>query len=259
MYGKAGTISFNDVTFGTTADQIEQNSATISYTKCGTTALQNGSAIAGGANPDYTPNPAPPYPSSTTCTLSIAVLPISLTQFQGQCINNQIELMWQTATEANNKLFNIERSTDCIHFNVIGQVNGSGNSTHTINYKFTDNSNDASAYYRLSQVDYNDNISRSGIIYVAHNCIAKVVSEITVFPNPATSQVTLNLTVFQTVNLELEIYNNLGILVKSIPHQALETGIQAINIDITELASGFYFLKTSLNDQIYINRIIKQH
>ena len=211
--------------------------------------------ISGGS---FTPVAPTVLTYSGTCATTIIVLPISLTQFQGQCVNNQITLVWQTATETNNRVFNIERSTDGINFTVIGTVNGAGNSTHSINYTFIDKTAERSSYYRLSQVDYNGNSSRSAIIYVERNCSPKTVSDISLFPNPATSQVTLNLTIFQTANISLEIYNSIGLLVKQIPVQTLEAGIQTIDVDIAGLAAGAYFFKNTVNNQVFISRFIKQ-
>ncbi len=253
------TVTCNDVTFSSTADQIETSgSASVSYTKCGTTAKQNGSVIAGGASPDYTPSPSPPTPSSTVCSVSIIVLPIELIKFEGSCINNQITLIWQTATETNNKVFNIEKSLDGIHFYVIGNLNGAGNSIHSLNYSFIDKTTEGgNAYYRLNQTDYNGNSSRSKVIYVERSCNKNIVSDVFVYPNPSASQVNLNLTLFQSSEISVEIYNDIGQLIQLIPTQLYETGIQTISIDDNQLSKGIYFIKVSVNRQESMHKIIK--
>jgi hypothetical protein len=80
-------------------------------------------------------------------------LPVELVDFKGACINGQVRLEWTTASELNNDYFLVERSMDLSQWEVIGQVDGVGNSVSPINYSFVDESPAGTAYYRLRQVD----------------------------------------------------------------------------------------------------------
>lgn len=102
-----------------------------------------------------------------------APLPIELLSFNGEKLAcNENIIRWSTATETNNDHFEIERSTDGINYNLIGTVNGAGNSTHTISYLFLDLNPLASVnYYRLKQIDFNGDNSTSSIISVDNSCI----------------------------------------------------------------------------------------
>lgn len=231
--------------------------STITVTNSGT-PTHNGSTIniSGGS---FTPNTPTVVTYSGSCPSSIIVLPIELTQFEGHCINNQITLIWQTATETNNKVFNIERSFDGVNFIVIGRVNGAGNSTNFINYSFVDNSlkSNANAYYRLDQQDYNGKSSQSEIIFVEHTCEAKTNIEISLFPNPASKQVALNLTLFQSTSITVEMQNDMGQMVKTVPVQLLDIGIQTMRVDVADLPQGVYFFTIISNSEKYIRKLIK--
>ena len=52
-------------------------------------------------------------------------LPVELTFFSASIVGQNVELTWSTATELNNKGFEIERSLDNASFEVIGFVSGS--------------------------------------------------------------------------------------------------------------------------------------
>src|SRR5690606_18733439 len=64
-------------------------------------------------------------------------LPLQLLNFSGTSQNNDIELYWGTDNEHNTLNFEVERSTDGIHFAIVGKViaNNSPGKNH---YQFTD-------------------------------------------------------------------------------------------------------------------------
>ncbi|HTL81231.1 MAG TPA: hypothetical protein VL651_05980, partial [Bacteroidia bacterium] len=99
-------------------------------------------------------NVCPPNGSTTyTCTITDACgntaannvtinatgcLPIELISFTGNYNQNgEVDLNWSTATELNSDHFTLERSTDGIHFDLIGTVHSlapGGNSTSRLDY-----------------------------------------------------------------------------------------------------------------------------
>jgi hypothetical protein len=88
-------------------------------------------------------------------TYPIPPAPISLINFEGEFINDYIELRWETASERNNAFFTIERSSDGRNFEEIAIVKGSKNSTSVVAYKHLDvNPIKGINYYRLKQTDY---------------------------------------------------------------------------------------------------------
>jgi hypothetical protein len=186
------------------------------------------------------------------------LLPIELVRFDGDCIDNQILLSWQTASEKSNKLFVIERSLNGINFYSIGSVKGAGNSEIYNNYSFKDKVKpETVAYYRLSQIDFNGNTSQSKVISVANNCSNVKQTEIDIYPNPSISSATIGLKLQNHSDIIIEVFNCVGQLVKTIPMQTYEAGLQEVNIDSSEFSAGIYFIKTTVNQTDYIDKFIK--
>ena len=89
-------------------------------------------------------------------------LPVTYLTQNNDCENNSAIIEWTTSAEINNDYFGIERSTDGINYEEIGQVIGAGNSNQINYYNFIDdNLKQDFYYYRIKQVDYNSEASYS--------------------------------------------------------------------------------------------------
>ncbi len=98
-----------------------------------------------------------------TSIISCIALPIDITLFECKTNSDNIELKWITLNESNNKGFYIENSIDGLIFNPIAFIKGS-NSNYLVKYQFLDYFPNINNYYRIKQVDYNDNINYSNIV-----------------------------------------------------------------------------------------------
>lgn len=109
-----------------------------------------------------------------TATLSCSIMPIQLVYFNAikkTCSQNI--LIWQTAMEINNNLFEIETGTNGIDFNKIYILPGAGNSNELKEYSYLDVSPKVGLnYYRLKQIDYNGNFEYSSIIVSDNTCLS---------------------------------------------------------------------------------------
>jgi len=254
-------LTIRDCIFATTgiSYNIVSNTATsISATYFGTAPSSNGSNITKtlSGNTSYTANPS--TPTFTGSCASYTLLPIELTRFEGTCDNGNIILTWQTASESNNKNFNIERSMDGVNFQTIGIVEGLGNSTHYANYSFVDNEKMTGLfYYRLVQQDYNGKTHQSSVIVVNHECGENINPQILIYPNPSLSSSMISINVFRKSIVRIYIVNNLGQVVQSIKDQYLETGMQNFELNFDEVTAGVYFVKTVIDDKEYVNKFIK--
>ncbi|MBK9320616.1 MAG: hypothetical protein IPM91_18695 [Bacteroidetes bacterium] len=61
-------------------------------------------------------------------------MPIDLISFSGEALYNHNLLQWVTATETNNDYFTIEKSLNGTSFEIIGNIDGAGNSTTLKHY-----------------------------------------------------------------------------------------------------------------------------
>jgi hypothetical protein len=112
--------------------------------------------------------------SGQTCTGGAAlaitgsgVLPITISSFTAAVSNSQVILKWKTASENNNKGFEIQRSQDGVNWIVLGFVGGNTNSSVEKNYAFLDvNPLSGIGFYRLRQVDQSETFSYSAVASV---------------------------------------------------------------------------------------------
>jgi subtilisin-like proprotein convertase family protein len=94
-------------------------------------------------------------------------LPIELLTFTAQHKFGQVFLKWSTGSEINNDFFTLERSKDAIFSEIIGFVNGAGNSAQTLHYQFIDTMPlSGLSYYRLKQTDFDGSFEYSSWIPV---------------------------------------------------------------------------------------------
>ena len=97
-------------------------------------------------------------------------LPVALLSFTGRPDGKQIRLNWETVSGQDDAYFEVQRSSDSLHFSMLGTVNGGGGSTDPGKYNYVDtNPGTGVNYYRLKQVDVSGNATLSGIVPVKMN------------------------------------------------------------------------------------------
>jgi len=115
-------------------------------------------------------------------------LPVDLLNFDAERINaEKVQLDWSTATETNNRGFEIERMLENeTEFQVIDFIDGQGTTVNTTNYQFIDeNSYIDVSYYRLKQMDDDGTFTYSDIKAVAGEGNKNTTYiDVTVYPNP---------------------------------------------------------------------------
>ncbi len=179
-----------------------------------------------GANgyPDDVDNNDP-----TTTIQTTAALPVFYAQeLKGVKAGNVVELSWKTGVETNNKGFAVQKSTDNgATYTSVAFVEGKGSNS---SYSYTDNSPVSGVnQYRLEQLDLDGKKSLSNVVSVNFDG----VSGLSVYPNPATSQITV-----KSQGL-VQIYDLSGKLVLT---QQAVNGAAVINI--SKLAKGTYVVKS---------------
>lgn len=104
---------------------------------------------------------------SVVITAPCGVLPINLVSFEGRQQNTTNQLSWVTTAEVNNSHFIVERSSDALSFEPLGQINSQTNTAESKEYSFTDYEPiQGSNYYRLQQVDLNQQATFSKVINI---------------------------------------------------------------------------------------------
>lgn len=94
-------------------------------------------------------------------------LPVELTLFTGKNLSGVNILSWETISEVNSDIFEIEWSIDGQIWQFIGDVKAAGNSSETIKYRFNhEDYQKTYNYYRLVQIDYNGDYKIYGPITI---------------------------------------------------------------------------------------------
>ncbi len=164
----------------------------------------------------------------------ITMIPVELYSFTATPSRNHVALEWVTASETDNKGFEIERSSDGVIFENIGFERGHGNSAKNNDYTFIDHRPfSGNNYYRLKQVDYSGTFEYSDILTVE---MAKPVLK--VIGNPAIDELKIILDSDTPRNLSYTILNSLG---KTIQEGNLTNHLNSINIQ--HLPVGNYFIR----------------
>ncbi|MDQ2862178.1 MAG: T9SS type A sorting domain-containing protein [Bacteroidota bacterium] len=176
-----------------------------------------------------------------------STLPVTLTNFNGVLQNGNALLTWSTATEINNKGFEIFRSVDGINFNSIGFVAGAGNSDLLLNYQFTDKpALSGNVFYRLKQVDMDAKFAWSNIVSVKLNN----QTLITFIPNPAQNFITISSPV---IVKEIRLLNAGGQLIKV--WNSVSPNAQ---LSLSDIAKGIYMIQIINDKFIQTQKIVKQ-
>ena len=180
-------------------------------------------------------------------TLSAAAspLPVELIYFDAIVNNKSVDLNWKTATEINNDYFTLLKSKNGIDFEPIAVVDGAGTTTSPRSYSYTDEQpyNEIS-YYRLQQTDFDGKITLSEIKSV----YLKPITVISFYPNPVTVGESLTITVQNSNNFNVELFDGTGKKVYSEFIYINSFSSHKIDINKLGLDHGMYFIKV-YNDQ----------
>lgn len=215
------------------------------YTNTGTTTNLNSSS------PTYSANPS--VPQFTGVCGTIAILPVELTSFYGECTEGLSALKWVTATEHNNAYFTIEKSIDGSTFQVIAIVNGMLNKTTESIYSFLDmESRPGINYYRLSQTDTDGTKQQLKTISVSNDCRGNGLNEMGLIVNNETSELVLMFNMERPTQIHLSVLNSLG---QKIFFETRHVEKQEIiNLQLTSsLATGVYHLVV-FDGEFQVNR-----
>jgi hypothetical protein len=136
-------------------------------------------------------------------------LPIELIDFTVKEDNGHALLQWSTASELNNDVFLLLRTTDGIEYEMVGTVSGAGNSSTVLNYSFRDrNPLKGLSYYKLRQVDFDGTAMDSEPVAYTNDASGGFQ----LFPNPTSRELTLILSEGHD-NIEVRVYDLSGRLI----------------------------------------------
>jgi hypothetical protein len=167
------------------------------------------------------------------------IIPVELSSFSVETGINYVTLKWSTATEINNKGFDLERLSVSKWEN-IGFVAGFGTTTEPKSYLFKDNNVSSGTYsYRLKQIDFDGSFNYSNIIQVSvHTPLHFSLSQN--YPNPFNPATKIKFSVPEDGNAKITVYNSIGQRIAQLINRFVKAGSYEINFDASDLPSGVY-------------------
>ncbi len=177
--------------------------------------------------------------------------PVELVSFSCKVADNQVQLNWTTATESNNKGFEIERASSRFvgttprrdKWEKIGFVEGNGTTSSAHNYSFTDKlANEGNYIYRLKQIDFDGTASYSDEIEVEYNSVLKFELSQN-YPNPFNPSTQISFSIPEKEFVTISVFNINGEKVKTLVNKNLDAGKHTATFNAAGLSSGVYFYK----------------
>lgn len=185
-------------------------------------------------------------------------LPINLLSFTGTKDGKTNLLNWTTATEFNNKAFELQRSADGANFSAIGTINSkaeNGNSASALNYSFTDEKPFAGTnYYRLKQIDRDGKATYSSVVILKGDKSSLQISA--VYPSPAKDNLNIAITSTKNEKVAIVITDISGKTIRQI-NTSLVQGDNNLEINVSALAKGSYYIRLIMNDEVKTSQFIK--
>ncbi len=195
-------------------------------------------------------------------TSNLVILPVTFINFSGSRIGKSNKLTWTTASEQNNLGFDVQRSQDGQNYASIAFVNSLafGGSASNLTYNFTDDKINTGTvqYYRLRQVDINNQSRYSGIVKIKGEQ-TPVLTIDGIAPNPVQNSLTASIS-SPTKNLvNLQVLDMMGRMIQQ-QQVIIQEGTNVIPVNVSSLGSGIYMLKAIFadNNQIPTIKFVKQ-
>lgn len=179
------------------------------------------------------------------------VLPLKIESFTVARQYNNVVLNWETSEEINLSYFTIERSTDGINFEGIGNVSGNPDAHQ---YQFIDRDNlPGKKYYRVKIVDRDNKAIFSKTLMISGD---KTKDQVTIVPNPVKADATLNIESISKGVASIQVFNAEGKLVLK-QKSSLSEGVNQVSLgSAPELINGIYLVQVSISGHAMTTRMI---
>jgi hypothetical protein len=220
---------------------------------------QNGDAIPGNTGSGTTLIKSKLQTSFASYTFGFGQstsLPLTLLSFNGKRLASVVNLTWTTTGEYSVSRFEIERSTDQLHFERIG-TQAASNTFLDKTYQWTDQAAvDGLSFYRLKMIDLDAVFNYSGTIQINANSANQ---GITVYPNPITgNSIKLIMNGQPAGDYKIVLYNNLGarVIYTLVKHDGTNS-VKIILLDSSMPFGTYYFEITGPENKSKTFKLLK--
>ena len=172
-------------------------------------------------------------------------VPIELISFSGQKVGAKNQLEWKVNEKNVSKYIVSRRKSYSADFEAIGEISSNGDGQYI--YTYLDESPAKLSYYRITIFNEDNTIEYSKILVLENESISLDVVKI--FPTPVNSDLYISLILSKESVVETLIHDAIGVLQKIHSAGTIESGYQIISLDMSEQASGLYFVTLLLDGQ----------
>ena len=185
----------------------------------------------------------------------LTTLPLTLISFDGDLVNNKVNLRWQTSNDTNVNGFDIERMTGNT-WDKIGFVKSLGTVAIVNNYTFTDDKpQNGINYYRLKIIDNDGKTIYSSIINFDLKITKPAIYQNV--PNPFKTITTIRYDLAEKAAVKITMYNVHGALLEVAVDEVKEAGSYQLIFHGDNLPPGNYFYKVIIGDEVVTKKMIK--
>jgi hypothetical protein len=173
--------------------------------------------------------------TSNQCAPSI--LPTTFASMAAERDKQHVVVKWRTATEENNRGFNVQRSTgngEWKSLEFVPTMAANGTSSNVLSYAFVDYyAPKGTVQYRVQQVGQDGKIAYSAIRSVRSE---EATARVSIYPNPSSDG---------KINIMFDASSVRNIIVNDISGRVVKqlTGVKENNVVIDNLTTGFYTLQ----------------
>ncbi|MBK9735559.1 MAG: cadherin-like domain-containing protein [Saprospiraceae bacterium] len=190
--------------------------------------------------------------------LAFGPLPVRWLDVSVKREKNEHLVSWSTVGEVNVAYYLLERKFETDkEFKVLpGKVDAIGNSTVLSRYNLTDFDVEKSGVYiyRVKQIDFDGQFTYSKSVKINNSGQAGIQ----VYPNPATSETTLDLNLTNESEIKIELYDATSKLIKIISKSNLvDAGQHQYKINLDGLRYGVYTIVVQIDNQKLYQKLIK--
>ncbi|MGL6266326.1 MAG: T9SS type A sorting domain-containing protein, partial [Chitinophagaceae bacterium] len=176
------------------------------------------------------------------------IFPVELISIRGNAIGSDVRLEWSTASESNNRGFEVQRSLDGRNWQDIGFVPGAGNSVTFRNYSFLDKNLPANKYfYRLTQIDFDGRFTYSNIITISLNSNNGYILDQN-YPNPFNNSTMIGYSLPKATHVQISMYDLQGRVIKVLEDGMRQAGKHTLQVNTYKLSHGVYYYKMKAGD-----------
>lgn len=170
---------------------------------------------------------------------------------------NTANITWQTATERDNKGFEVERSFDLRTFETLGFVASQGDATSVQFYAFQDkNLKSGQVYYRIKAIDNSGAFTYSNVVSVTVKGEAEQL--LSLAPNPFQDYFNLVLSEAVAEDAQIELLDLNGRVLRVLAHRVGTLRSFSFEVGDLNLSAGVYFVRLRSADSREVMKVVKR-